>query len=182
MFLNCLKRRRRVTRDALARRFWDFCGGVSEQFCTDFRVALVMMGRELSHDQQIELSREVTIISLWAISNILRGDRDVLDSLHRMAVSECGNKRERHERGIEVPVLTQDELLKRYRQYYAVWDFSSGGPPPFTLASMMLDNMLNQGQASSESLDIMLMYLVNAHMLDTMTAVAELRRGFDIVD
>jgi hypothetical protein len=180
MFLNYLKRRKRITREAFAQRLWDFCTGASEQFCGDFKVALAMMQRELSQDQQAQLLREVTIINLWAISNILRADRDLLNSLHRLAVSGHRSHSYRQGRKVETLSPSQTELLERYQKYYAAWDFGSGDPP-FALASMMLDHMLNHGQADPESLNAALLHLVQMHMLDIMDAVMELRKNSDIV-
>lgn len=181
MLLGFLKRRKCVSADAFARTLWDFCIDVSGQFDAEFRTLIAMTGRELSQEQKNELFREILIAGLWAISNVLREQRNVLDSLHQIAISAHHDPLNQKKEQTQTRSLSQRELIERYQKYYGAWNPNSGDPP-FALASIMLDHMLNHGQHSNESLDAMLMHVVLSHTLEIMKDVLDLRNGFDVAN
>jgi hypothetical protein len=172
-----------ITSDEFGQGLWLFCKKFSKTFYEEFKRKIVQAGfqlTQLTQEQEIELSIEITISSMWIISKALAPDKKALDILHKIYILGHRNMAESENEKQEMARFAQQELNKRYKTYYENWNDKSGDQT--LLAVEMLQYMLNHGQPNRKLFNIILTSSVNMHILGMMLAVLEFRKDFKLTD
>lgn len=173
--------KKKVTSQEMAEGLWMFCRKFSNGTYQQIVPMLEEAGHTLTQDEQFEFSRQLIIVNLWVISKALPSDRTALDHLHQHYVMGHANFSQDPQEKQELVRMAKEEILSLYKEYHELWN-SEDPTNQMLLASKMLQNMVGEEKLGKDALNAMILFPIQIHVLGTMKAVLDFRKGFEIRD
>lgn len=133
---------------------------------------------QLTPDEIATLGHEVFIAHLWAVSNVLALDKQLLDLLHRGYLSGFYNKGHSDKAGADLANAAKAEANQRYEKYYKAWNEDMKANGGVALSSEMANFFFPKRRPV---LDFLLCYMIQKHIGALMINTLEVRKSYNIV-